>query len=94
MSDIIEQVAEALYLCDRGKDYSQLPESSDPIDVGKDVFRKCARAAIEVMREPSPEMLEAFNEWALCAGDIDRGYQAMIDAALGYGKKDTPKQPT
>lgn len=48
---------------------------------------KVALAAIEaqgfrvVPVEPTPEMIKALNEYAVCAGYIPEGYAAMLSAA-------------
>jgi hypothetical protein len=45
-----------------------------------------ARAAIEAMREPTPEMVEAaYEAFTFPETDLERGYTAMIDAALKEG---------
>ena len=41
-----------------------------------------ARAAIEAMREPTPEMIDGAWEALVPAGDLTAGYQAAIDAAI------------
>lgn len=55
-------------------------DALDP-DLLQIYFGKVARAAIEAMREPTAEMLEAAN--AIPANQrYSDGYRAMIDAAL------------
>ena len=62
-NDMIERVARAIY--------AELP-------IGHAEARACARAAIEAMREPTPEMERVGAEELMSLG----GWQAMIDAAL------------
>lgn len=63
MSDIIERVARAIYCVEEG-----------PCDA-----KTVARMAVEAMREPTEEMIEA--GWN-ARGEVDQRYRVMIDAAL------------
>ena len=74
MSEMVERVALAI------------SGSDDPVNILA-IHRSRARAAIEAMRQPTPEMMAAVD----CAGIKETwlsgrawlaGYQAMIDGAL------------
>lgn len=92
--DKLEQVARAIY--ERGAKVPwagfERTEWDDIKPDGKLFFFDCARAAIEVLREPSEEMVEAaeslddsgssiFGE-PFVAASHDDAWRAMIDAIL------------
>lgn len=76
--EMVERVARAISVAIKYNDvlahYSYEQRQAEMNDV--------ARAAIEAMREPTPEMLDALNAKAQCIGYLPEGYDAMIDAAL------------
>lgn len=91
---MIERVARALaithwnYLTDWETELS-------PVE--RDYWLEHARIAIEAMREPSPEMLEAAmnaGEWPMCDGEILARWPAAIDAALQCEVQPAPSQNT
>lgn len=67
MSEMIERVAKAL----GGGDWDSCPND-------RPRWREDARAAIEAMREPTEEMIEAANE---CEASWKSIWPAMLDAA-------------
>ena len=71
MNEMVERVARALHA---------MHGTKSPFKPYADLYRDQARTAIEAMREPTDEMLEALNN---CGGDTDAIWTAMIDAALG-----------
>jgi len=90
MSEMIERVAEAIYLA-HIKNYAGLAKQPEGkweqlADWQKDYGRAQARAAIEAMREPTDAMIEAgwqdgmagFGEGEEC----EPVWHAMIDEAL------------
>lgn len=50
--------------------------------IGADGFRRCARAAIEAMREPDKAMVD--KAWSLIGSNLryEEAYRHLIDAAL------------
>ena len=72
MSELIERVAEAI----RTSEAYWWNRSDEPDD---GLAETLARAAIEAMREPTAEMINAPSN---LDGIVD-AYRAMIDAALG-----------
>jgi len=90
MTDMIERVARAMCR-NRGLDPDEATSGEGRVFAGGGsefiVHRRRwaehsgdARAAIEAMREPTGEMLDAGD--AACAGANERVWPAMIDAAL------------
>lgn len=78
MDEMVERVARAMYEiwypCG-------MPPWGEAV-ISKETWRKSARAAIEAMREPTAAMQDAFRSWALPIGELDKGWNAAIDAAL------------
>lgn len=88
--DMVEKVARAIYAAEYGTEYQDCTpvEPSEPELV---VLRECARAAIEAMREPTPEMIAKPDDGArvhwdynchVCGG-ARHAWETMIDVALG-----------
>lgn len=86
---MVERVARAL--CDRAHEspINQRPCSKHGCDrrlgTGQECrFFGCARAAIEAMREPTPDIVQAGCNVSMeiSAGQVFHAWQAMIDAAL------------
>lgn len=84
MSEMIERVAKAI--CKRRNtkqcasicfSHSSLNESCPEVLT---VWKEDAKAAIQAMREPTEEMIDATNKVA--DGEITETWQTMIDAAL------------
>jgi hypothetical protein len=74
---MVERVAKALHGFDGRGEWSAVPERR------KNFYRRMAEAAIGGMRNPPGDIKSVFNSYALCTGDLDRGWEAWIDAALG-----------
>jgi hypothetical protein len=82
MSEMIERVARAM------AESRPVPEGHVRGEVNMDAFREMARAAIEVMREPTEEMRKALYEYS--PNEWDEGmYIVMIEAALQSSPKAT-----
>jgi len=66
-------------------DWDDLPrdgsEGTLEDEITKEAVLKLARAAIEAMREPAHEDLDARRNWAVCEFNLT-DWQAMIDAML------------
>ena len=77
---MIERVAEVLSQKESGLNLAELARHSQPRDA--DFFRDCARAAIEAMREPTPEMMRAFQN-----GHELGAWHEAIAAALSTSKR-------
>lgn len=81
MSEMVERVAEAM----KAHDYGDLPWAKLSADY-REQLEDYARAAIEAMREPTPQMIMAAFETGIPhetnVPDMERWYAAMIDAAL------------
>lgn len=86
--NMIEKVARAIHAADQGGDDESWDELEDdcgydPV-LGKLACFRLARAAIEAMREPTAEMVQAWHaekpkdEWP----EWRRNWTATIDAAL------------
>jgi hypothetical protein len=79
MSDtMLERVAKAICESLEADIYEYLPERG----VVKAAYRQQARAAIEAMRPPSPEMYTAAFEALVPASDVKACWEAMLSAAL------------
>jgi hypothetical protein len=107
MNEMIERVAEAIGGV-FAAEQERLVDAAMAVDgsltgIADEVMAKCARAAIEAMREPTEAMLDAGADhmheaidYSLEPGEgidgyhVDPVWQAMIDAAL---KNDTPPTP-
>lgn len=89
MTTMLETIAKAIYAdLDKSGEY-----------VGDDHDLKCttldghfdlvsvARAVLAVLRDPTPEMVDALNSWAQCEGYIEKGWAAAIDVASGAATK-------
>jgi len=76
MSEMIEKVARAIYISQFGDDEHTEAMAACSTCIG------AARAAIEAMREPTTEMLEAPTIVMDEPWDIKTGWQQMITAAL------------
>ncbi len=76
MSEMIERVAKAIY--DRTLEDDQLADYGLPM---ADAIT-CAKAAIEAMREPTQDMLNAGKAIMTDYDDSLECWQAMIDEAL------------
>jgi endonuclease/exonuclease/phosphatase family metal-dependent hydrolase len=95
MADMVERVrdaiVEALIAGDFNAAVSDYDTANNPammrIDGHFDMMA-VARAAIEAMREPTPEMRDRLWELYLNRVTLDEDWQAMIDAAL------TPSPPS
>ena len=73
MSDeIIDRVAKGILLCMNNMRGSKA-----------DVAHAAARLAVQLMREPTKEMYEAFEAQKDTGAPFYHGYRAAIDAALG-----------
>ena len=78
-NDMIERVARALAASDRHFSDGGSWDELDPIE--HDIYMASARAAIEAMREPTSEMVDA--AYANTGGvGATKCWQAMIDEAL------------
>ena len=81
MSEMIERVAKAL----SEREGSGPWEGGLLGESGREMWRKTARAAIEAMREPTPDMIQSaipellYDDQQDCIG---AAYTAMIDEAL------------
>ena len=79
---MIEKIAEAIYERVR-KGARHMPPWAEQPETVKDWHRKIARAAVEAMREPTAEMVDAAD--VPMHGDFMdpiRTWEAMIDKAL------------
>lgn len=79
MSDMVEKVAKAL--CYDDGLYWTGPLGSRP--VSRERYRRRARIAIEAMRDPTSEMIDA---GCIAIGTVVRSHKAytkMVEAALG-----------
>lgn len=87
MSEMVERVAIALARHNGCVVTQQFVGKEGGLTNTVEVWREWipyARAAIESMREPTKEMLNAGMEvGGLCDREIEFTYQAMIDRALG-----------
>lgn len=75
-NEVVERVAGAIQAR-----LDSMPHKGD-IDAGQ-FFREMACAAIEALREPSPEMLAAMKPWTEASGHPELVWRAGIAAALG-----------
>jgi hypothetical protein len=78
-SEMIERVAKALFLWQHGHDHWD-----DAAPEERDDAREAGRAAIEAMREPTPEMTSGEGIQTNChmCGGHTEGWRLMIDTAL------------
>lgn len=81
MSEMVERVARAM--CEH-----DCPHLADAYGYYADQYRARVRAALEALREPTPEMVEAGRSaiapgWTDPANEIVPAWSAMITAALG-----------
>ena len=85
---MIERVAKAIFASEYTGPWDTLDEEGS-IE-SKEIFRRMARAAIEAMREPTPDMglagytaFDKFGEDAVLGPEeLVATWQSMIDAAL------------
>lgn len=99
MSEIVDQAAKALMLADDGGNADAIfaKVSANPIHDGDctnrsytcllcqvEEYQAKARAVLEAIREPTPDMIDAGRPWAWDNNDRDTRsvWTAMIDAAL------------
>lgn len=91
MSEMVERVARAMAVKDKGDDHwDVMSEDGDGYGyVGKNEYREMARAAILAMREPTEGMVQRAQEsyhggmeWGLSDVEMAAVWQAMIDEAL------------
>lgn len=90
MSEMVERVARALYEADASNSsvrWESWPENKDRARKGLRIkcgkYRDRARAAIEAMREPTSEMIDAaWNEAETQTEQAQEVWCAMINAAL------------
>jgi hypothetical protein len=88
MSEMVDKIARAL--CIQAGEIPDLPTPYNPnADFVWQFYRGSARAAIEAMRAPHSEMIEAglnCDAWANAEGNavemLSATFSAMIDAAL------------
>jgi hypothetical protein len=83
MSEMVERVARAIWRV-REKQFPERVQRTEPDGIDHatgawELIEGFARAAIEEMRNPTPEMICAAFD---CAGSIGAEWQAMIDEAL------------
>lgn len=85
MSEVIERVARALYVKEWGDIYKWEDNTTD-----QPYWCDQARAAIEALREPTPEMIDAGQRTECEHGEMNCGaaaaWRAMLSAALEQPK--------
>lgn len=87
VSEKVEHVAQAIFdvchpeLKGESMDMLALVNGSGEVRLGSDIYRAAARAAIEMMYEPTEAMIEA-NWTQPIGGTTEEGWRAMITAAL------------
>lgn len=88
MSDMVEKVARAIWALQRDTDCNDYDKLWDGPCSAKEIARDMARAAIEAMREPTEDMLEAGTnavddgETYSCRAKAEGVYYGMLSAAL------------
>lgn len=94
---MIERVARAILQCDIGTGEPLVCQLAFIIDDPKLSAAIIARAAIEAMREPTPEMVDILRDERrithespcrpyITDSDMQEGWRAAIDAALKEGE--------
>ena len=72
MSEMVDRVEMAIDRCGQEQGCRVHPS----------LAKKFARAAIKALREPNEEMIKELQGYAQCAGYIEKGWAAAIDAVL------------
>jgi hypothetical protein len=89
--DMVEKVARAIYEAEPFDAVRREITWADVHDTQKRGFRVKAVAAIEAMREPTPEMLAPeevhYGYGCHVCGGLKEGYELMLDAALKCQEK-------
>lgn len=74
MSEMLKRVADAIYSCQFGTRMAG--------DFSEADAEMCARAAIEAMREPTKEIIDAGSDYMAGARYAEGAWRNMIDAIL------------
>jgi hypothetical protein len=91
--DMVERVAKALHKSDDARSNVRFRVSwEDCLPAYQEMIRADARAAIEAMREPTPDMTWAAFEQALVM-DFKPAWYAAIDSILKSTRETAPAQP-
>jgi hypothetical protein len=78
--NIVEQAARAVAIASDAETAARASIGQEPFV--QDKHRKIARAVIEALREPTPQMINAALAWQQHCSDVDSLFQEMIQAAL------------